>query len=426
MPSYKKSSKAKQEEPVEEAPLTGPGWIEKMNEAIDNLSESRTSTREESLDTITKIFAGHHVFSQIESRLEEILGLLKKSLTKNHSVKEACLAAYAISLTFINLDDISEGEGDDLYRRILPSLRTTIKDSEDIEIKISCLQTLALITYTAASDIDKQLVRDYLFDLIETDGADFNVEELAPQECDELFAEALRAYGILYAASFSTGFVDFDVLWEEVEKVMPVHEMLLESADKDIRIAAGENIGLMFETVNVFLAADADDEEEEEEDTVKPEYDNMDGLIHTLKGLSVDSNRRRAKSDRVEQKSVFRDIVKTVEENIRPVEELKISGRVLMFRGWSKILPLNSFRKCLGQGFQHHLKTNSMMKEIFRYSTGFSSRQAQDSDDSGDDDDLNTGGLSNVDKKYVYDENKKSRTKQIRNARIIKETSPAY
>lgn len=77
---------------------------------------------------------------------------------------------------------------------------------------------MALITYTAASDIDKQLVREYLFDLIETDGADFNVEELSPQECDNLFAEALRSYGVLYASSFSTGFVDFDVLWEEVEK----------------------------------------------------------------------------------------------------------------------------------------------------------------------------------------------------------------
>lgn len=58
-------------------------------------------------------------------------------MTKNNSVKEARLAAHAISLTFINLDDISEGEGDDLYRRILPSLRTTIKNSEDIEIKTS-------------------------------------------------------------------------------------------------------------------------------------------------------------------------------------------------------------------------------------------------------------------------------------------------
>lgn len=138
-----------------------------------------------------------------------------------------------------------------------------------------------------------------------------------------------------------------------------MHEMLLESSDKDVRIAAGENIGLMFETVNVFLAKDPndeDEEEDEEEDMVKPEYDNMDGLIHTLKDLSVDSNRRRAKSDRVEQKSVFRDIVKTVEENVKPTEELKINGRVLLFRGWGKILPLSAFRSCLGQGFQHHLK----------------------------------------------------------------------
>jgi hypothetical protein len=35
---------------------------------------------------------------------------------------------------------------------------------------------------------------------------------------DHLFSEAILAYGILYAASFSTGFVDFDVLWEEIEK----------------------------------------------------------------------------------------------------------------------------------------------------------------------------------------------------------------
>jgi hypothetical protein len=152
----------------------------------------------------------------------------------------------------------------------------------------------------------------------------------------------------------------------------------------------------------------------------------MDGLIHTLKGLSVDSSRRRAKSDRVEQKSIFRDIVKSVEENVKPVEELKISGKVLTFRGWAKILPLNSFRKCLGQGFQHQVKTNAMMKEIFRYTTGFSSRQQQDSDDSCDEDRYGRSNFSNVDRKYMYDENKKSRSKKLRNERLGKENPPAY
>lgn len=89
------------------------------------------------MEIITNIFSNHHVFSQIENRLEEILGLLKKSVAKNNSTKEACLAARAIALTFINLDDISEGEADDLYRRILSCLRSAIKNSPDVEIKMS-------------------------------------------------------------------------------------------------------------------------------------------------------------------------------------------------------------------------------------------------------------------------------------------------
>lgn len=67
----------------------------------------------------------------------EILALLKKFTNKHGSVKEGCLASKAIALTFVNLDDISEGDGDDLYRRILPTLRNAIKDSEEVEIKIN-------------------------------------------------------------------------------------------------------------------------------------------------------------------------------------------------------------------------------------------------------------------------------------------------
>ncbi|KAG1380929.1 hypothetical protein G6F61_003626 [Rhizopus arrhizus] len=368
-------------------------WFEKMNQALDNLSENRTSTREENLETIVNLFSCHHVSSHIENRLEEILGLLKKSTSKHGSVKEACLAAKATALTFVNLDDISEGDGDDLYRRILPTLRNSIKDSEEVEIKMNCLQTLALITYTSASEIDIRLVRDYVFDFIETDGADFNVDGLSTNEKDSLMTEALKSYGILFSASFSEGLVDFNVLWDEVEKVMPVHEMLLESSDKDIRIAAGENIALIFEIVHIFTSTDENGEEysEDEDEVEKPEYDNMYELVRTLKDLSVESSKRRAKSDRAEQKSVFRDIVKSVEENIKPVEELKIGGKIILFRGWGKILILNAFRRVLGQGLQHHLKTNMMLKQIFHYSIGYS-RQTIDSDDSGEDEEILSNG----------------------------------
>lgn len=37
---------------------------------------------------------------------------------------------------------------------------------------------------------------------------------------------------------------------------MPVHEIMLESSDKNIRIASGENIALIFETAHIFLSED--------------------------------------------------------------------------------------------------------------------------------------------------------------------------
>ncbi|KAI8981000.1 interferon-related developmental regulator-domain-containing protein [Pilobolus umbonatus] len=409
MPSIpKRTHKPSHKSHHEEQPETsGSGWPQKLNEAIDNLSENRTSIREEALGIIVDTLACQDVSAEIDNRLEELLGLLKKSITKNGSTKEATLASKAVALTFINMGNTSAEEEDDLYTRILPCLRNTAQNSEELEIKVSCLNALTVITYIAASDAATQSLRDYLFDIIETDAVDFNVGSLSSHECDLLFAEALKSYGILFASSFGQGAVNFDEVWEEVEKVLPIHELLLESADKDIRIASGENIALMFEIVHIFTQQD----EDEEEIVEYPEYDNMDGLIHTLKQLSVDSSRQRSKSDKVVQKSVFRDIIRSVDENIKPVEELKIGDRVISFRGWAKILALNLFRRCLGKGLQYQLKTNAMFKQMFRY--GY--QHTSDNDSSMD------MPLSNVDRKYLHEENKKSRSRNIRAARSGKD-----
>lgn len=102
---------------------------------------SEYSTREESLEAIVDAFSTHHVSSYIDNRHEEVLGLLKRSLSKYNNPKEASLAARAIALTFINLDDISEGDSDNYYKRIVPSLKNAIMDSEEVDVKVdvSCL-----------------------------------------------------------------------------------------------------------------------------------------------------------------------------------------------------------------------------------------------------------------------------------------------
>ncbi|KAI9019403.1 interferon-related developmental regulator-domain-containing protein [Phycomyces nitens] len=412
MPTKRHGSKkaAHEENDAEVAVPTNPNWIDKLNQAIDDLGTNRTSVREEALSNIINALTLHNSSEALDGRNRELLVLLRKSLSKGDS-KESILAAKAMPLAFINHGEISLGDEEDLFQLVANTLKNTLVNSLDCDVKIQCLYSLALISFIGASDIDTQLLRDFVFDLIETGGEGMELEGISSQQIEHLTCVALRAYGLLYISTFCEGVIDFEVLWEEVEKVLPVHEILLESSEKDVRVAAGENIALMFESVRVYTQH----VEEDAEETEWPEYDNMDGLIHTLHGLSVDSNRRRSKNDRAEQKSVFRDVIKSVEEGTRPEEELKISGRVLTFRGWSKILLLNAFRRAIGQGLQQHIKTNPLLRQIFHYSCRFETGAADDSDND------DPGEMSHVDKHYLYDERQKLRTKQIKSAREGKE-----
>ncbi|KAI9497802.1 interferon-related developmental regulator-domain-containing protein [Zychaea mexicana] len=394
----------------------GVGWIDNLNQAIDDLQVNRTSVREESLASIVTLLTRHYAAGPLQPRNEELLTLLRRSLSKSSSAKESALAAQAIALNFISHGDAVDDQ-DELYQQILPALKKTTKNADSVIVKSNCLHTLGLVTLIAGSDIDTQLVRDFVFDLIETDGQDFNVEELSPQHIDQLMCTGLRVYGILFISTFYEGVVDPEALWEEIEKVMPMHEVLLESGDKDVRTAAGENVAAMFEILRIATCRDNEDEDEDIEHNDDYQYDNMDELLRTLRELSVESSRRQSKSSRAEQKSIFRDIVKSVEDGEPPIEVLKISDRAITFRGWSKILILNAFRNIMGQGLHLHLRSNDLLRQIFRFPAWYF--RAGD-DDSDNDDDLNR--MSKVDRKYVYDENKKARSKQLRDARSSKRT----
>ncbi|ORY98044.1 interferon-related developmental regulator-domain-containing protein [Syncephalastrum racemosum] len=399
MPARRNTRKAREEDPED---LGGPAWINSLNRAIDDLTVNRTSVREEALSVLNTELTRHYAADILESRSEELLTLLRRSVSKGG--KEAHLAAQAIALHFVNQGDLSLGDQEDLFQQVLPLLRKTVKNTDDTTLQSICLRTLALITLIAASDIDAQLARDFVYDVLE-EIDDYQVQ-----------CAALHAYGLLCVSSFSQPAMDPDIIHEEIEKVMPVHEILLESTDMAVRVAAGENTALLFELLRTHTGHPEDEEDQDEEvQDVPEEYDNMDGLIHTLKELSVDSNRRRNKADRAEQKSVFRDIVRSVEERDPPVQELKIGGRVIQFRGWAKILTLNAFRQSIGQGLQYHLRANELMHQIFNYKSGYA---AADSDD--DSDGWNAGELSKADKRYVYDESKKMRSKQLREARTRK------
>ena len=73
---------------------------------------------------------------------------------------------------------------------------------------------------------------------------------------------------------------------------------MLENDDLNLRIAAGEVIALIYE-----LGRDVDEN-----------FDAfVSGLYDLLKELATDSSRYKAKREKKQQRSIFRDILKTVE-----------------------------------------------------------------------------------------------------------------
>ena len=73
---------------------------------------------------------------------------------------------------------------------------------------------------------------------------------------------------------------------------------LLENGDLSLRLATGEVIALIYETGR----------------QIDDDFDvYVDGLYDLLKELATDSSKYRAKREKKQQRSTFRDILKTVE-----------------------------------------------------------------------------------------------------------------
>jgi len=151
---------------------------------------------------------------------------------------------------------------------------------------------------------------------------------------------SLNAFGLLFTSAGTP------MAMQAFEKNITVFEHLLDHSSSDVRIAAGENIALMFEMFPDMRY-------------------NKKPLIATLHILSKESSKHVAKKERASQRSAFRDILKTVEEQKSPEQRLKFSKRVIAFNSWIKIKRLNAIREILGQGLHVHFEENELISDIF-------------------------------------------------------------
>ncbi|KAG0269150.1 Interferon- developmental regulator 1 [Linnemannia exigua] len=350
------------------------GTVEsKFLDAIEQLCEKRSSTREDALTKLMAILSQHYVAELLDSQKGDLMDLLKRSV-KRGGTRECILAANVIALVFITAGE----EDEQVLTDMAPLLKYTITNHDQPEVKAACLYTLATACYISSTPQPSHLptygLLHYLADLIALKDAPSPSLSSTSIHSETLVA-ALESFGLLFAALFGKGIASNDNyegsnsdddtgLGSQHEKdlkqarrlfsrmIPTIHYTLLEHPSVEVRVASGEVVGLMFEILDYYerqrrrhedevginehrqelrhSRETYQDDEEEDDDwdddgggdgggggiapmTGPFRYRDRQDLIDVLFNLATDSDRHRSKKDRCAGRSAFRDILKYID-----------------------------------------------------------------------------------------------------------------
>lgn len=101
------------------------------------------------MSIIVTTLARHYAAAELRQRHEELVLLLRRSLSKGTTARESALAAHAISLSFISQGNLERVDQEELYQRILPALKYTAENTTDADVKCKVKEVKKLPTLHA-------------------------------------------------------------------------------------------------------------------------------------------------------------------------------------------------------------------------------------------------------------------------------------
>ncbi|KAM9407386.1 interferon-related developmental regulator 1-like [Salvelinus alpinus] len=317
----------------------------KLNVFIDSTVDKSAKTRQGALDGLKAAMATRILYEFISDRRMTITDSIERCLKKGKG-QEQCAAASLACLLCIQLG--SGVESEEVFKTLKPIFKNILLDgAANIQTRQACATSLGLCTLVVEDDIldvyatmasfESLFMRSY----VKEDGSR---PSLNPQTT-LLHTNALLSWALLL--TICTG--------SQVKAVtrnhLPKLPRLLENDDVNMRIAAGETIALLFE-----LARDMDP---------AFEYDDWEPLCEKLNSLATDCNKHRAKTDKRKQRSVFRDVLKSVEERDFQTETIRFSTERMTIDSWVRKRTYDAFREFVGSGMNYHLQANEFIRDVF-------------------------------------------------------------
>lgn len=367
-------------------------WAQDLHNRIEEIIDRKRSSaegREHTLMAYNHYLMARYCYDEIEGKISELYPALCKSIKAGTGEKEACLALRgmrATSYTIWNLSNFVAAIGltaitcpsDDVYEDVFRTLKKAYHRSQHVTVKAAAIRAIAaLAVYGGASDSEISDIMNEFLEIIESDG---NLVD-APDSV-EVVTAACEEWGNLATL--------VDDLEEESEAAMEAFVEQLESSSTSVRIAAGENIALIYE--KSYTQRDSNDPEPTEDEKVDEygfpldvskakryePFRQKSQLEHTLSELAKASSKSISKKDRKTLHATFGDVLATVKYPVRGPKYSNVideKGHLLGSRmfvrihktgvmkidTWWKLHRLQALRRVLGGGFMTHYQTNEVV-----------------------------------------------------------------
>ncbi|OQR75555.1 interferon-related developmental regulator 1-like [Tropilaelaps mercedesae] len=346
-------TRGSQQNTDEDGSYSGPDEVDtyedKLKEAIDGALAKSGQRRTQCLQALSKAFGDRYCPEFLANRPTTMADVVEKCLKKGKADEQAAAATLAAILV---LQYGPEPEGSEIYESLSKIFGTMLADAATaVTVREKIAVALAVAAYIAETDpyhtqeIMEQLRAVFAGSFLKGDGS---TPSISPG-LSSLHQTALLSWALLL-----TGIPD-DLAYQNINRYATLICGLLQNADVEMRVAAGEALATMFEIARAcnseFEGSDADLD--------------LDDLCTSLHQLATDSQKFRAKKDRKMQKSSFRDIERAVREGDGPELNVQFGVEILRIRTWEDKRTYDALCALLGSGMNHHLQNNPHVRTLF-------------------------------------------------------------
>lgn len=313
----------------------------KLKGFIDSTVDKSAKTRQGALDGLKTAMATRILYEFISERRMTITDSIERCLKKGKGEEQRAAGSLACLLCI----QLGSGiESEEVFKTLKPIFKNILADgSANIQARQAVATSLGLCSLVAEDDILDVHTTMECFENVFTQSY-ARMDGMNPQT-SQLHTNALLSWALLL--TICTADQIKDILRKHLTKL----PKLLESEDVNMRIAAGETIALLFE-----LARDMDSDFE---------FDSWDELCDKLSALATDCNKHRAKTDKRKQRSVFRDVLKAVEEGDFQSETIRFGIERMTIDSWVRKRTYDAFREFVGSGMNYHLQANEFIRDVF-------------------------------------------------------------